>query len=383
MKKNKEKQISGTPPQKKKGVILENPRDLPQSYGITQLTFLARHPNGIHAYWEIASTTLDVLNNRLGGITSQSRLVLRVYDVTLVDFNGRNANHYFDINVGGEARDWYIEVWGDNASYCGELGVNAPDGQFHPVVRSNVVTTPRKSFSSRHDVIWMDRREEYHERPYVVTEFKNPADRTKNSIRKKEGSPSGQAKRQRKFYLSEDDIRSYYANLSPLLGKVRRRRKLNAVQEKEKSLLDVLGEDYKRMYGGVERSVLIPFGDSWRKIFLGASAEIMGRGGASEQRFPGASEALAGTEQKGRKFFFEIGTELIVYGRSEPDARIHLGEKEIKLGPDGTFSLRFALPGDHKIPLDFTAESGDKVERREIVTAVERAKTRYSPSGHP
>ncbi len=54
------------------------------------------------------------------------------------------------------------------------------------------------------------------------------------------------------------------------------------------------------------------------------------------------------------------------------------GEKEVKLNFDGTFSLRFALP-DGKIPLDFTAHSYDKLEKRSINTAVERYQTMYIP----
>ena len=92
------------------------------------------------------------------------------------------------------------------------------------------------------------------------------------------------------------------------------------------------------------------------KKFLGASEF----GGASES-FPGASEQ----PYSGRKFFFEIGTELIVYGRTEPDAKVWWGDKKIELRPDGTFGMRLALP-DGRIPLGFTAVSGDNVERINI-----------------
>ena len=85
---------------------------------------------------------------------------------------------------------------------------------------------------------------------------------------------------------------------------------------------------------------------------------------------PGASEGRLNK----RKFFFEIWTELIVHGRTEPDATVWLNQKGIKLNPDGTFSLRYALP-DGEIPLKFIAQSSDGIEQRHIDTGVEREKT--------
>jgi hypothetical protein len=49
------------------------------------------------------------------------------------------------------------------------------------------------------------------------------------------------------------------------------------------------------------------------------------------------------------KFFLEVWTELILYGRTEPDAEVTVEGKKVALRPDGTFSLRYSLPvGDFK-----------------------------------
>lgn len=49
------------------------------------------------------------------------------------------------------------------------------------------------------------------------------------------------------------------------------------------------------------------------------------------------------------KFFLEVWTELILYGRTEHDASVTVEGTPVKLKPDGTFSLRYALPvGDFK-----------------------------------
>ena len=49
------------------------------------------------------------------------------------------------------------------------------------------------------------------------------------------------------------------------------------------------------------------------------------------------------------KFFLEVWTELILYGRTEPDADVTVEGKKVNLRPDGTFSIRYALPvGDYQ-----------------------------------
>src|SRR5262249_16795996 len=47
---------------------------------------------------------------------------------------------------------------------------------------------------------------------------------------------------------------------------------------------------------------------------------------------------------KNRKFWFQLDAELIVYGATEPRARVTLQGEPVKLRPDGTFTMRFSLP---------------------------------------
>ena len=64
-----------------------------------------------------------------------------------------------------------------------------------------------------------------------------------------------------------------------------------------------------------------------------------------------------------RGFWFNVNAELIIYGATEPDANVTIGERTIKLRSDGTFSFRFALP-DGNIPLPAAAHSADGEETR-------------------
>jgi hypothetical protein len=82
-----------------------------------------------------------------------------------------------------------------------------------------------------------------------------------------------------------------------------------------------------------------------------------------------------------RKFWFQIDAELIVYGATEPNARVTLQGEPVKLRPDGTFTMRFSLPDSRQI-IPAVAASGDGVEERTIVLAVERNTKQLEPLVH-
>jgi len=81
---------------------------------------------------------------------------------------------------------------------------------------------------------------------------------------------------------------------------------------------------------------------------------------------------------RARGFRLWVATELILYGATEPDARVTIQGREIKLRGDGTFSARFALP-DGTIDLPVTAVSADEIEERTIETTVSRKSKEKAP----
>jgi hypothetical protein len=88
----------------------------------------------------------------------------------------------------------------------------------------------------------------------------------------------------------------------------------------------------------------------------------MGSGGVS---------SLAARQEKKRSFWLTADCELILYGATESSASVTVADKPVQLAPDGTFSLRFALPdGDLELPVK--AISGDREEERWIKISVYR-----------
>jgi len=84
---------------------------------------------------------------------------------------------------------------------------------------------------------------------------------------------------------------------------------------------------------------------------------------------------------RARKFWFQLDAELIVYGATEPNARVSLQGEPVKLRPDGTFTMRFSLPDSRQI-IPAVATSPDGIEERTIVLAVERNTKQLEPMIH-
>lgn len=85
--------------------------------------------------------------------------------------------------------------------------------------------------------------------------------------------------------------------------------------------------------------------------------------------------------EKARKFWFQLDAELIVFGATEPTARVTLQGEPVKLRPDGTFTMRFSLPDSRQI-IPAVATSADGIEERTIVLAVERNTKHLEPMIH-
>lgn len=135
--------------------------ELPERYNDNRLILLVRDPYWIHAFWDInPETERQVKVNN--GISDEYKSILRVYDVTDINFDGQNAAKYFDTEVDAMKGSWYVNLPEDGRSYCAEIGLKDRDGNFYMIARSNVVIVPRASVSnSRVEEEWMIADEEF------------------------------------------------------------------------------------------------------------------------------------------------------------------------------------------------------------------------------
>ncbi|MBO8128451.1 MAG: DUF4912 domain-containing protein [Peptococcaceae bacterium] len=132
------------------------PLELPQNYNQNRLVLLARDPYWLYAYWEISATLEQEFYRTYGpDAWHSSRPVLRLYDVTGIEFNGANAHTYIDIPINDDVDNWHIEASSPERTFCLDLGRILPGGKFVTLLRSNTVTTPAAKISERVDEEWM------------------------------------------------------------------------------------------------------------------------------------------------------------------------------------------------------------------------------------
>lgn len=261
--------------------------DLPPGYGETRVVLMVRDPYWLHAYWEIAHESLMEVERKVSPAgLQQSQKVLRVHDVTNLDFDGTNSWYSFDIHLNNDANNWYINVDRPNRSYCVDLGLKVSDGSFILLARSNIVNTPRDGMSEKFDEEWM-----------TIEALERTV---RPTLRMGPSSPE--------FAREWTESREF------------------------------------------------------RELLMGSEA-------VSSISSPG----LAFPERK-RGFWLRADVEVIIHGATDPQASLTIQGVPVKLRPDGTFSVRFALPdGVQVVPIE--AKSSDGTECRRITTTIERKTT--------
>jgi hypothetical protein len=130
---------------------------LPWSYGDDRITAMVRSPDSLYLYWEITDDGIADARKRLGAghAAAHGWCNLRVYDTTGHDFDGTNANDYFDVRVERTDRDYFLNLDRPTASFQVEIGIKSEEGFFQAIARSGRADFPRKGPSGNHALEWM------------------------------------------------------------------------------------------------------------------------------------------------------------------------------------------------------------------------------------
>jgi hypothetical protein len=119
----------------------------------------------------------------------------------------------------------------------------------------------------------------------------------------------------------------------------------------------------------------------WRRLGRGSEAfhelegsDLAGEGfsaSAAGVWASGRSESGAGLAPRMRSFWLVADAELIVYGATEPSARLSIGGEDVPLSPDGTFRIQVPFrDGQQLYPIEAIAADGE--QRRNITLEFRR-----------
>jgi hypothetical protein len=300
--------------------------ELPDAYGTGRLFLTARDPHWLYAYWDL--NWQQMADYR--GQASDGRLLLRVYE----------KNHGDPIQVltlGHDSRNWYIPVNKAATTYSAELGFWRHDGQFHVINRSHEATTPP-------DAVSADTTARFVTIPIDIS-FRQLFEIIRGHMR------SGEALADALHRLQLAGFRFPF-KLGLELGP------WTADQTAE----------LERIFGG----------DLFRRIQMGSFeiTEWLRRrmleelsSGMSSGFSPSGASWSGAPPQKG--FWFAVNAELVIYGATEPNARVTIDGKPVKLRTDGTFSFQYSFPdGQYKLPVVAVSAGGD--DKREVQLNFER-----------
>jgi uncharacterized protein len=111
----------------------------------TELSIMFSTSSRIYCYWNISQEWIRHVKSHFKMNDDPQPFVLRLYDITSISFNGHNHHTYSDSYVPHTESDWFVNGLKENRSYCMEIGLRLPSGDFVAFTRSNVLHTPRTS----------------------------------------------------------------------------------------------------------------------------------------------------------------------------------------------------------------------------------------------
>lgn len=288
--------------------------ELPQGYGESRIVLMPRDPQWAYAYWDVPSAHKEELR-RQGG----QQLALRIYDVTDVDLNNQAPHSVQEYLCDEMAREWYLPIPVSDRDYAADIGYRCADGRWLVLARSTSVSVPPVYPSDWVEDAFVTVGWDEDLKGKTVYNLVPPA---------------------RKQAASDDSLKD-----NQLYSDV-----FNMTQSTEA----------QRMAGSMFGSMQQTPEAAVSSFVFPSGAGMWALPTASGQNMSGAGFS-GDLQAKPRQFWLVADAELIVYGATEPNATVTIGDREIKLNPDGTFRFQMSFQdGVIDYPIKAVAVDGEQ-----------------------
>ncbi len=303
--------------------------ELPGGYGESRIVLLPRDPQWAYCYWDIPNEHKEELR-RQGG----QQLALRIYDVTDINIDSQSPHSVQEYLCDEMAREWYLPIPVSDRDYVADIGYRCADGRWLVLARSAPVHVP----------------------PVYPSDWIEDAFITINW---------------------EEDLRgkTFYELVPPA--------------KKQAAMVGSEGDIYNKVFGMTQSTEAMRiagslFGSMQQVPEQAVSSYVFPSGvgmwavpNVSGLNMSGVGFSASAPPVRPRKFWLIADAELIVYGATEPDATVTIGDREIKLNPDGTFRFQMSFQ-DGVIDYPIKAVAADGEQTRSIHMNFER----QTPSRH-
>ncbi|MEB3217528.1 MAG: DUF4912 domain-containing protein [Nostocales cyanobacterium 94392] len=320
-------------------LVDEGLADLPAGYGESRIVLMPRDPQWAYAYWDISNEHKEDLR-RQGG----QQLALRIYDVTDINLDNQSAHSLQEYPCDELAREWYLPIPVSDRDYVIDIGYRCGDGRWLILARSARVHVPPVYPSD-----WI-------EDVFITVDFEEDL----RGKTKYELVPPA-----KKMPLSAGANGSVDAHgnaiYEQIFGMAESAEAMRVAGSMFGSMQHVPGSMAPEQ---VISSYIFPSGVGMWALPTASGVNMSGVG------FSASAPPV-----RPRKFWLIADAELIVYGATEPDATVTIGDREIKLNPDGTFRFQMSFQdGLIDYPIKAVAVDGEQTR------SIQMKFTRETPS---
>ena len=291
--------------------------ELPDGYGDSRIVLMPRDPQWAYAYWDVPNVHKEELR-RQGG----QQLALRIYDVTDIDINSQAPHSVQEYLCDEMAREWYLPIPVSDRDYVADIGYRCADGRWLELARSASVSIPPVYPSD-----WI-------EDAFVTVDW-------------------------------QDDLKG--KTLYELVPPAKKQTASTNMNAPEGVRLDnaVFGmpqfTQSMRMAGSLFGSMQQTPESAVSSYVFPSGAGMWALPTTSGQNMSGAGFSGDVAAARPRQFWLVADAELIVYGATEPDATVTIGDRQIKLNPDGTFRFQMSFQdGVIDYPIKAVAVDGEQ-----------------------
>ena len=286
--------------------------ELPGGYGESRIVLMPRDPQWAYTYWDIPNEHKEELR-RQGG----QQLAIRLYDVTDINLEDQVAHNVQEYLCDELAREWYLPIPVSDRDYVADIGYRCSDGRWLVLARSAPVRVPPVYPSDWIEDIFVTVNESQDLRGQTIYTLVPPT--------QKQGSVAGE---------------------SPIYDEI-------FGMARTTEAMRIAGSLFGSMQQVPEQAVssyIFPSG-----VGMWAVPTVSGL------TMSGVGFSASAPPVRPRKFWLIADAELIVYGATEPDATVTIGDRQIQLNPDGTFRFQMSFQdGLIDYPIKAVAADGEQ-----------------------
>jgi hypothetical protein len=300
--------------------------ELPEAYGTRQLLVTARDPHWLYVHWDLTQDQQREYN----ALSIHKHLILRLSKPDQAESAAG------EVHVHPESRHWFVHVAEAGVKYAIDLGYYGKSKDWTSISTSSPTLTPP-------DVVSGETKVQFTTIPSEIA-----LSRLVDIVKKSASSNLSLAHALEEIRLAGHPGLPTFEDGGAI-------KPWTAEQERALAEIIHVRQFGKLSVGSLDISELVR--RELNQDFSSVMAALSSSGISSLTSPHGGAPAGPGG------FWFNVNAELIIYGATEPDAKVSIGGNKVKLRPDGTFSYRFALPdGQYELPV--TAVSADGTEAR-------------------